>query len=165
MNVYVICIGKIKDKYINEGITEFSKRMQSFANLEIIELKEFTKETNTSISIKKETDEIIKYLEKLNSYEILLDLNGKELSSPSMSEYIETLKNRGISRISFIIGGSDGVDSELKQRVDFKLKFSNFTFPHQLMRLILMEQIYRWFAISNNIKYHKKILNYILRRL
>ena len=155
MNVYVICIGKIKDKYINEGITEFSKRMQSFANLEIIELKEFTKETNTSISIKKETDEIIKYLEKLNSYEILLDLNGKELSSPSMSEYIETLKNRGISRISFIIGGSDGVDSELKQRVDFKLKFSNFTFPHQLMRLILMEQIYRWFAISNNIKYHK----------
>lgn len=155
MNVYVICVGKIKDKYINEGITEFSKRMQTFANLEIIELKEFTKEANTSISIKKETDEIIKYLEKLNSYEILLDLDGKELSSPSMSEYIETLKNRGISRISFIIGGSDGVNRELKQRVDFKLKFSNFTFPHQLMRLILMEQIYRWFAISNNIKYHK----------
>lgn len=155
MNIYIICIGKIKDKYIIEGISEFSKRMQSFANLEIIELKEFTKEATTEISIKKESDEIIKYLSKLNSYEILLDLAGKEFDSKSMSDYIENLKNTGISNMSFVIGGSDGVSEDLKKRVKLKLKFSNFTFPHQLMRLILMEQIYRWFSISNNIKYHK----------
>ena len=72
-----------------------------------------------------------------------------------MSDYIEKLKNTGISTINFIIGGSDGVSQNLKDSVDMKLKFSHFTFPHQLMRLILMEQIYRWFSISNNIKYHK----------
>lgn len=155
MNVYVICIGKIKDKYIIDGIAEFSKRMKLFANLEIVELKEFTKEDTTEISIKKESDEIIKYLSKINSYEILLDLKGKSFSSNAMSDYIESLKNTGISSISFIIGGSDGVSDELRRKVKMRLKFSDFTFPHQLMRLILMEQIYRWFAISNNIKYHK----------
>lgn len=155
MNIYVLCIGKIKDRYIIEGISEFSKRMQAFANLEIIELKEFTKETSIELSIKKESEEIIKYLSKLNSYEILLDLAGKELDSVSMSNYIENLKNSGISNICFIIGGSNGVSEELKKQVKLKLKFSAFTFPHQLMRLILMEQIYRWFSISNNIKYHK----------
>lgn len=155
MNVYVICIGKIKDKYIIDGIAEFSKRMKLFANLEIVELKEFTKEDTTEISIKKESDEIIKYLSKINSYEILLDLKGKSFSSNAMSDYIESLKNTGISSISFIIGGSDGVNDELRRKVKMRLKFSDFTFPHQLMRLILMEQIYRWFAISNNIKYHK----------
>lgn len=155
MNINVVCIGKIKDKYIVEGILEFSKRMQAFANLNIIELKEYTREGTIELSIKKESEEILKYLSKSNSYEILLDLNGKEFDSKSMSDYIENLKNKGVSNISFIIGGSDGVSEELKKRVNLRLKFSNFTFPHQLMRLILMEQIYRWFAISNNIKYHK----------
>lgn len=155
MNINVVCIGKIKDKYIVEGILEFLKRMQAFANLNIIELKEYTREGTIELSIKKESEEILKYLSKSNSYEILLDLNGKEFDSKSMSDYIENLKNKGVSNISFIIGGSDGVSEELKKRVNLRLKFSNFTFPHQLMRLILMEQIYRWFAISNNIKYHK----------
>lgn len=129
--------------------------MQAFANLEIVELKEFSKEDNIQLSIKKESDELLKTLSKLNSYEILLDLNGKEFDSVAMSSYIENLKTKGVSSISFIIGGSDGVNEELKKKVDLKLKFSNFTFPHQLIRLILMEQIYRWFSISNNIKYHK----------
>lgn len=155
MNIYIVCVGKIKDKYIIDGISEFKKRMQAFANLEIIELKEFSKEDNIQLSIKKESDEILKTLSKLNSYEILLDLNGKEFDSVAMSNYIENLKTKGVSSISFIIGGSDGVNEELKKKVDLKLKFSNFTFPHQLIRLILMEQIYRWFSISNNIKYHK----------
>lgn len=155
MNIYIVCVGKIKDKYIIDGISEFKKRMQAFANLEIVELKEFSKEDNTQLSIKKESDELLKTLSKLNSYEILLDLNGKEFDSVAMSNYIENLKTKGVSSISFIIGGSDGVNEELKKKVDLKLKFSNFTFPHQLIRLILMEQIYRWFSISNNIKYHK----------
>ncbi|MCI5725275.1 MULTISPECIES: 23S rRNA (pseudouridine(1915)-N(3))-methyltransferase RlmH [Fusobacterium] len=155
MNIYIVCVGKIKDKYIIDGISEFKKRMQAFANLEIVELKEFSKEDNIQLSIKKESDELLKTLSKLNSYEILLDLNGKEFDSVAMSNYIENLKTKGVSSISFIIGGSDGVNEELKKKVDLKLKFSNFTFPHQLIRLILMEQIYRWFSISNNIKYHK----------
>nr|WP_241633739.1 23S rRNA (pseudouridine(1915)-N(3))-methyltransferase RlmH [Fusobacterium gastrosuis] len=155
MNIYIVCVGKIKDKYIIDGISEFKKRMQAFANLEIVELKEFSKEDNIQLSIKKESDELLKTLSKLNSYEILLDLNGKEFDSVAMSSYIENLKTKGVSSISFIIGGSDGVNEELKKKVDLKLKFSNFTFPHQLIRLILMEQIYRWFSISNNIKYHK----------
>ena len=89
MNINIICIGKIKDKYINEGIAEFSKRMTSFANLNIIELKEYNKEDNMNISIEKESQDILKQLSKTKSYNILLDLNGKELSSEDMSEYIE----------------------------------------------------------------------------
>ena len=155
MNINIICIGKIKDKYINEGITEFSKRMTGFVALDIIELKEYNKEDSINISIEKESSEILKQISKSNSYNILLDLDGKEITSENMSKYIENLKNNGISSINFIIGGSNGVNKELKNSVDMKLKFSYFTFPHQLMRLILLEQVYRWFAISNNIKYHK----------
>ena len=155
MNINIICIGKIKDKYINEGITEFSKRMTSFASLNIVELKEYNKEDSISISIEKESLEILKQISKSNSYNILLDLDGKEITSENMSKYIDDLKNKGISSINFIIGGSNGVNKEVKNSVDMKLKFSHFTFPHQLMRLILLEQVYRWFAISNNIKYHK----------
>ena len=155
MNINIICIGKIKDKYINEGITEFSKRMTSFASLNIVELKEYNKEDSINISIEKESLEILKQISKSNSYNILLDLDGKEINSENMSKYIDNLKNKGISSINFIIGGSNGVNKELKNSVDMKLKFSHFTFPHQLMRLILLEQVYRWFAISNNIKYHK----------
>ena len=155
MNINIVCIGKIKDKYIIDGITEFSKRLSAFVNLNFYELKEYNKEDNIQISIEKESADILKQLEKLNSFNILLDLNGKEYTSEAMSKYIEDLKNRGSSSINFIIGGSNGVNDEVRKRVDMKLKFSYFTFPHQLMRLILMEQIYRWFSISNNIKYHK----------
>lgn len=155
MNIRLVCIGKIKEKYIIEGIAEFRKRMQLFANLEIIELKEYTKENNIKIGIDKESEDIIKCISKFNSYEILLDLKGKEFTSSSMSDYVEKLKNTGINDITFIIGGSNGVNDVLRKRVKLLLKFSNFTFPHQLMRLIFMEQLYRWFSISNNIKYHK----------
>lgn len=155
MNINIICVGKIKDKYINDGIAEFQKRMTAFSNLQIIEVKEFTKEGNIQLSIEKESEEILRKISKQNTYTILLDLKGKEIDSKGMSDYIEKLKNTGISTINFIIGGSDGVSQNLKDSVDMKLKFSHFTFPHQLMRLILMEQIYRCFSISNNIKYHK----------
>ena len=155
MNINIVCIGKIKDKYIIDGITKFSKRLSAFVNLNFYELKEYNKEDNIQISIEKESADILKQLEKLNSFNILLDLNGKEYTSEAMSKYIEDLKIKGSSSISFIIGGSNGVNDEVRKRVDMKLKFSYFTFPHQLMRLILMEQIYRWFSISNNIKYHK----------
>ncbi|MCJ8341744.1 MAG: 23S rRNA (pseudouridine(1915)-N(3))-methyltransferase RlmH [Cetobacterium sp.] len=155
MNVNVVCIGKIKDKYIIEGINEFSKRMQAFGKLKIIELKEDGNDTNREISIQKESEEIIKTLEKNKGYNVLLDIGGKNFSSEEMASKIEELGVRGTSTINFIIGGSYGVSQELRKVADLRLSFSKMTFPHQLMRLILMEQIYRWFSILKNIKYHK----------
>lgn len=155
VKINVICIGKIKDKYIRDGISEFSKRLSRYVSLNIIELSEEDDNKGIETAITKETERIIDTLNKRNrSYSILLDLKGKLKSSEEMAEEIENISLR-YSEINFIIGGSNGVDDELRKLVDFRLAFSSFTFPHQLMRLILMEQIYRWISINKNIKYHK----------
>ena len=155
VKINVICIGKIKDKYIRDGISEFSKRLSRYVGLNIIELSEEDDNKGIEMAITKETERIIDTLNKRNrSYSILLDLKGKIKSSEEMAEEIENISLR-YSEINFIIGGSNGVDDELRKLVDFRLSFSSFTFPHQLMRLILMEQIYRWISINKNIKYHK----------
>ena len=155
VKINVICIGKIKDKYIRDGISEFSKRLSRYAGLNIIELSEEDDNKGIETAITKETERIIDTLNKRNrSYSILLDLKGKIKSSEEMAEEIENISLR-YSEINFIIGGSNGVGDELRKLVDFRLAFSSFTFPHQLMRLILMEQIYRWISINKNIKYHK----------
>ena len=155
VKINVICIGKIKDKYIRDGISEFSKRLSRYVGLNIIELSEEDDNKGIEIAVMKETERIIDALNKRNrSYSILLDLKGKLKSSEEMAEEIENISLR-YSEINFIIGGSNGVDDELRKLVDFRLAFSSFTFPHQLMRLILMEQIYRWISINKNIKYHK----------
>ena len=155
VKINVICIGKIKDKYIRDGISEFSKRLSRYAGLNIIELSEEDDNKGIEIAVMKETERIIDALNKRNrSYSILLDLKGKIKSSEEMAEEIENISLR-YSEINFIIGGSNGVDDNLRKIVDYRLKFSSFTFPHQLMRLILIEQIYRWISISKNIKYHK----------
>ena len=155
VKINVICIGKIKDKYIRDGISEFSKRLSRYVGLNIIELSEEDDNKGIEMAITKETERIIETLNKRNrSYSILLDLKGKIESSEEMAEEIENISLR-YSEINFIIGGSNGVDDELGKLVDFRLSFSSFTFPHQLMRLILMEQIYRWISINKNIKYHK----------
>ena len=155
MNVSIICVGKVKEKYIIEGINEFLKRMQSFAKMKIVELKEDGNDTNRNISIEKESEDILKTMEKLGGYNILLDIQGKNFSSEEMSEEIERLTVNGVSSINFIIGGSYGVSESVRKAVDMRLSFSKMTFPHQLMRLILSEQIYRWFSIIKNTKYHK----------
>jgi len=155
VKINVICIGKIKDKYIRDGISEFSKRLSRYVGLNIIELSEEDDNKGIETAITKETERIIDTLNKRNrSYSILLDLKGKLKSSEEMAEEIENISLR-YSEINFIIGGSNGVDDNLRKIVDYRLKFSSFTFPHQLMRLILIEQIYRWISISKNIKYHK----------
>ena len=155
VKINMICIGKIKDKYIRDGISEFSKRLSRYVNLNIVELSEEDDNKGIGTAITKETERIIDALNKRNrSYSILLDLKGKLKSSEEMAEEIENISLR-YSEINFIIGGSNGVDDELRKLVDFRLAFSSFTFPHQLMRLILMEQIYRWISITKNIKYHK----------
>lgn len=155
MNINIVCIGKVKEKYINDGITEFAKRMQSFGKLSIIELKEFGNDFDRESSIKKEAESILTALEKKKGFNVLLDIGGENFSSEEMADKIETIGIRGFSTINFIIGGSYGVSDDIRKVSNLSLSFSKMTFPHQLMRLILLEQIYRWFSIINNIKYHK----------
>lgn len=155
IKISIICIGKIKDAYIKEGISEFSKRLSKYINLNIIELAEEDDNKGVENAVMKETDRIIDTINKRNqSYNILLDLKGKAKTSEEMARNIEKLSLTN-SEINFIIGGSNGVNDKLRKIVDFRLNFSSFTFPHQLMRLILIEQIYRWISINKNIKYHK----------
>ncbi|MGL5124022.1 MAG: 23S rRNA (pseudouridine(1915)-N(3))-methyltransferase RlmH [Fusobacteriaceae bacterium] len=155
MNINIICIGKIKEKYINDGINEYLKRMTLFAKVKIIELREEGNDENRILSIKKEAQEIIKTLEKNKGYSILLDIEGRNYTSEDMAKEIEKIGVNGSSTINFIIGGSYGVTEEIREFVEKRLSFSKMTFPHQLMRLILIEQIYRWFGIIGNNKYHK----------
>ena len=129
--------------------------MNLYAKVKVIELKEDGNDSNRNQSLEKESGEIIKAMEKNKGYNILLDIGGKNLSSEDMSKEIERLTVTGTSTINFIIGGSYGVSEEVRKLSQMRLSFSKMTFPHQLMRLILMEQIYRWFSIFNNSKYHK----------
>lgn len=155
VKINIVCIGKVKDKYIRDGIKEFSKRLSRYANFSIVELSEENDNKGIESAISKETERIINVINKKSqSYNILLDLKGKQKSSEEMAELLEKITIQK-SEINFIIGGSNGVGDELRRIVDFRLNFSLFTFPHQLMRLILAEQIYRWISINNNIKYHK----------
>nr|WP_315048314.1 23S rRNA (pseudouridine(1915)-N(3))-methyltransferase RlmH [uncultured Leptotrichia sp.] len=155
VKINIVCIGKVKDKYIRDGINEFSKRLSRYANFNIVELSEEDDNKGIESAISKETERIINIINKKSqSYNILLDLKGKQKSSEGMAELLEKITIQK-SEINFIIGGSNGVGDELRRIVDFRLNFSLFTFPHQLMRLILAEQIYRWISINNNIKYHK----------
>jgi len=155
VKINIVCIGKVKDKYIRDGIKEFSKRLSRYANFNVVELSEEDDNKGIESAISKETERIINVINKKSqSYNILLDLKGKQKSSEEMAELLEKITIQK-SEINFIIGGSNGVGDELRRIVDFRLNFSLFTFPHQLMRLILAEQIYRWISINNNIKYHK----------
>lgn len=155
VKINIVCIGKVKDKYIRDGIKEFSKRLSRYANFNVVELNEEDDNKGIESAISKETERIINVINKKSqSYNILLDLKGKQKSSEEMAELLEKITIQK-SEINFIIGGSNGVGDELRRIVDVRLNFSLFTFPHQLMRLILAEQIYRWISINNNIKYHK----------
>ena len=155
IRINVVCIGKIKEKYIKEGINEFLKRLSKYIKLEIIEHAEEDDNKGIENAINSETERIINAISKKSySYNILLDLKGKMLDSEEMAQKIEEISMIS-SEINFIIGGSNGVNDNLRKIVDFRLCFSLMTFPHQLMRLILTEQLYRWVSINNNIKYHK----------
>ncbi|HHU55834.1 MAG TPA: 23S rRNA (pseudouridine(1915)-N(3))-methyltransferase RlmH [Acholeplasmataceae bacterium] len=153
MEIKIIAVGKIKEKYIEEGIKEYLKRIVPFCKFNIIETKEFNfKEINKNIH-----QEGLKILENIsdNDLVITLEIEGKLLNSLELSEKIKThfiYQNRALC---FVIGGSNGLSKEVKARSNLSLSFGKFTYPHQLMRLILCEQIYRSLAIINNIKYHK----------
>lgn len=155
ISVNLICVGKVKEKYIKSGIAEFEKRLSSYIKFKVIELKEDGNDNDRESSINKESLAIMEELNKKKAYNILLDIDGKDFSSEEMAEKIEELSVKGNSSFNFVIGGSYGVSDELKKFVDLRLTFSKMTFPHQLMRLIFIEQLYRWFSILKNTKYHK----------
>lgn len=155
MDINIVAVGRIKEKYLEDGIAEYTKRLSAYGDVKIFEIKEEGDDGNRESSIKKEEEKILKVLEKEKGCNILLDLDGKHYDSIGFSKKLEELMNCGKSRFNFIIGGSYGVSDKIRENADIRLKFSEFTFPHQLMRLILAEQLYRWFSILNNGKYHK----------
>ena len=158
MNIKIICLGKIKESYLVQGINEYSKRISKYANLEIIELQDEPLPPSPSdkeiLFIKqKEAEKISKYI-KTSDYVCTLDLTGKQLSSEELAEKIQNITINGFSTIDFIIGGTVGLDKSLVNSSNLLISFSKLTFPHQLIRLFLTEQIFRSFKIINNEKYH-----------
>jgi len=153
LKINLIVMGDIKEKYFKDAIEEYKKRISRFAEIKIIELKENAPKNNGEIlsCLKKDAEEIKKHIK---GYPICLDIKGKMLSSEELAKKIDTLSLSN-SEISFIIGASNGIDEEVKSLCKEKISFSLMTFPHQLMRVIFLEQLYRSFTILNNIAYHK----------
>ncbi|WP_419725995.1 23S rRNA (pseudouridine(1915)-N(3))-methyltransferase RlmH [Terrisporobacter petrolearius] len=159
MRISIVCVGKIKEKYLKLGIDEFSKRLSKYCKLEVIELDDEKAPENLSdkemLMIKdKEGKKILSKI-KDNAHVIALAIDGKNLSSEELADTINNLGVRGTSHIVFVIGGSLGLSDEVLRRSNYKLSFSKMTFPHQLMRLILLEQVYRAYRINNGEPYHK----------
>lgn len=159
MKIKVICVGKLKEKYLVDGIKEYTKRISGYADIEMIEVAD--ERIPDKPSLAEETivkaKEGRKILDKIkqDDYMILLDVSAKELDSVAFSKHIEKCMIDGKSNIAFVIGGSLGHGEEVLSRANIRLSFSPMTFPHQLMRLILVEQIYRAFKIMKNETYHK----------
>lgn len=159
MKITLITVGKIKEKYLKDAIAEYSKRLSRYCKLEIVEVVDEKTPDNASDTVEdairdKEGERILKYV-KEDAYVITLEIAGKMLTSEEMAEKIEKLGVQGTSHIIFIIGGSIGLGKEILKRSDYALSFSKMTFPHQLMRVILLEQIYRSYRIINHEPYHK----------
>ena len=149
--IKIICIGKIKEKFYQDAINEYKKRISKYTNIEIIELPDYSYDLKKTLLM--EHNSILKVLNK-SDYNILLDINGNELDSISFAKRISDIQMNN-SNITFIIGGSNGVMDELRDIVNYRLSFSKMTFPHQLFRVVLLEQIYRAYKINNNEEYHK----------
>jgi len=159
MEITIIAVGKIKEKYLKEGIAEYLKRLSPYARLTVIEVDDENAPENLSPAeaekvVKKEGERILAKLHP-SSFVVALDLKGKNLSSEELASFISEKNLYGQSKLTFIIGGSLGLSKDVLERADFKLSFGRMTFPHQLMRLILLEQIYRAFKIIRGEPYHK----------
>ena len=159
MKITVLCVGKIKEKYFTSALEEYSKRLSRYCKLEIVEVADEKTPDNASQVVEdairsKEAERILKYV-KDDAFVITLEINGKLLSSEELADKIDKIGIQGTSHIIFIIGGSIGLGEEVLQKSNFALSFSKMTFPHQLMRLILVEQIYRSLTITHNKEYHK----------
>lgn len=151
--IKILCVGKIKESFFTEGIKEYQKRIEGYTKFSILEVKE----VNTQDINKNILEEGKNLLSKIteDEYVITLEIKGKRIDSVELAKLIEEKQTYGFSKITFVIGGSNGLSDEVIRRSNYHLSFSNFTFPHQLMRLILSEQIYRALTIINNKEYHK----------
>ncbi len=149
--IKIICIGKVKELFYRDAINEYLKRLSKYTKIDIVELNDLNYDKEKTI--KEESSLIINKLNS-NDYNILLDINGEELDSLELSQKIDNLQVNN-HNIVFIIGGSYGVSDELRKFVNYRLSFSKMTFPHQLFRVVLLEQLYRSFKIINNEEYHK----------
>ncbi|ATD56099.1 23S rRNA (pseudouridine(1915)-N(3))-methyltransferase RlmH [Clostridium chauvoei] len=159
MNITLISVGKLKEKYLKQAIDEYSKRLSRYCKLDIIELPDEKTPDNASEKeeqqIKDKEGQLILSKIKDNMFVVAMDLKGKQITSEELSDFIENCGVMGNSNIAFIIGGSLGLSQEVIKRANYKLCFSKMTFPHQLFRVMLLEQIYRAFRIMKNEPYHK----------
>ena len=159
MKITILSVGKIKEKYLSDAIAEYAKRLGRYCKLNIIQVQDektpdSIHESQRQLILEKEASRLMSHLDD-SSYLIALAINGKQLSSEELAEKINILGLNGKSSITFVIGGSLGLSEEILSRADMLLSFSKMTFPHQLMRVILLEQIYRGFKIINREPYHK----------
>lgn len=152
MKVTIVCVGKIKEKYFLDAVDEYKKRLSRFCKFSIIEVDEESIEKSTQKKIEIESKSL---LSKCFKNLIVLDRKGEECSSEDLAKIIENLANNGVSELSFVIGGSNGVSDEIKKNATKLISFGKPTYPHQLFRVILSEQIYRAFTIINGLPYHK----------
>ena len=143
----VLCVGTVKEKYMREAIGDYAKRLGKYGKLDFIEVPE-------AVSVKKEGEALLTRLPE-RAYVVVLDLAGTMLSSPGLADMIEKKAAGGFSHFVFVIGGSDGLDSAVTDRANFRLCMSKMTFPHQMARLIILEQLYRAMKINHREKYHK----------
>ncbi|MBO4540746.1 MAG: 23S rRNA (pseudouridine(1915)-N(3))-methyltransferase RlmH [Bacilli bacterium] len=159
MTIIIYCIGHLKEEYWKSACQEYLKRLKPYAEIQIIEVDDigYKEGAGEKLEAKVKEQEGAKILQKLKNSDYLcaLDLNKKEEDSIAFSQHLETMLSRGGSRLSFVIGGSLGLSDELKKRANESLSFSKMTFPHQLSRVILLEQLYRAFRILHHEPYHK----------
>ena len=159
MKITVACVGKVKEKFFTGAIDEYSKRLSRYVNLEICQVNDEKAPENMSdadiLKVKNTEGERLLKVIKDSSYVVALAIDGKKLTSEAFADFFSTKMLNGISHITFVIGGSLGLSEAVLKRADYKLSFSDMTFPHQLMRVILLEQIYRANRINNNEPYHK----------
>ena len=158
MKISIVAAGKIKEKYLRDGIAEFTKRLKPFTQIEFLEINEEKMKDNPSPAekaavLKAEGERLLKKV-PAGSYLIVLDVVGKSISSEELSQKIDTLTLNGHSHITFLIGGAFGLSQEIRDRADERISFSRMTFTHQMIRLLLIEQIYRAFKVSRGEKYH-----------
>ncbi|WP_106495739.1 23S rRNA (pseudouridine(1915)-N(3))-methyltransferase RlmH [Lentibacillus sp. Marseille-P4043] len=159
MKITIVAVGKLKEKYLKQGIQEYLKRLTAYAKVDIIEVADEKAPENMSeaemVEVKrKEGDRILGAISP-DTYVITLEINGKMLTSEQMAAKMDELATYGKSKIAFVIGGSLGISEAVQKRSDLALSFSKMTFPHQVMRLVLLEQVYRAFRIIRGEPYHK----------
>ncbi|AVR00933.1 23S rRNA (pseudouridine(1915)-N(3))-methyltransferase RlmH [Oceanobacillus iheyensis] len=159
MKITLVSVGKLKEKYLKQGIQEYMKRLSAYAKVDIVEVADEKAPENMSdaemLEVKrKEGERILSHITQ-DTYVITLEINGKMLSSEQLAAKMDELATYGKSKIAFVIGGSLGMSEDVQKRSDLALSFSKMTFPHQVMRLILLEQVYRAFRINRGEPYHK----------